>query len=85
MAKRVLMVLSSNEDLGVSGMKTGNWAHEVATAYYKFKDAGINVTMASPKGGAAPMDPLSLEDEWASDYVRQFEAEVKSQVVVYRL
>ena len=51
MAKRVLMVLTSHDMMGISGKKTGNWFDEVATPYYKFKEAGFDVRLASPKGG----------------------------------
>jgi putative intracellular protease/amidase len=54
MAKRVLMVLTSHDMMGISGKKTGNWFDEVATPYYKFKEAGFDVTLASPKGGPRP-------------------------------
>jgi len=61
MAKRVLMVLTSHDMMGISGKKTGNWFDEVATPYYKFKEAGFDVTLASPKGGPAPLDPFSFD------------------------
>jgi len=73
MAKRVLMVLTSHDDLGVSGKKTGNWFDEVATPYYTFKGRGIEVVMASPKGGAAPIDPFSYDDAFTTDNTRRFE------------
>ncbi len=73
MAKRVLMVLTSHEDMGVSGKKTGNWFDEVATPYYTFKERGIEVVMASPKGGAAPIDPFSYDDAFTTDNTRRFE------------
>ena len=59
MAKRVLMVLTSHDNMGISGKKTGNWFDEVATPYYTFKKHGFEVVMASPKGGADPMHPFS--------------------------
>ena len=59
MAKtRILMVLSSHDSLGISGKKTGNWFDEVATPYYKFTNAGFDVTLASPSGGPAPIETL---------------------------
>jgi len=73
MAKRVLMVLTSHNDLGVSGKKTGNWFDEVATPYYTFKERGIEVVMASPEGGAAPIDPFSYDDTFTTDNTRRFE------------
>ena len=60
-AKRILMVLTSHENLGISGKKTGNWFDEIATPYYKFKEGRFDVSIASPKGGTVPIDPLSYE------------------------
>ena len=70
--KRVLMVLTSHEDMGVSGKQTGNWFDEVATPYYKFKEAGLDLTMASPKGGAAPLDPFSYDDLFMTENTHRF-------------
>ena len=71
-SKRVLMVLTSHDLMGVSGKKTGNWFDEVATPYYKFKEADFDVTMASPKGGAAPVDPFSYDDLFMTENTRKF-------------
>ena len=70
--KRVLMVLTSHDAMGVSGKRTGNWFDEVATPYYRFKDAGFDVTMASPQGGTAPIDPLSQDEAFMTDATRRF-------------
>lgn len=78
-SKRVLMVLTSHENMGVSGKKTGNWFDEVATPYYKFKAAGLDVTLASLRGGAAPIDPLSYDDVFTSDSTRRFEQDAGAQ------
>ena len=77
--KRVLMVLTSHEDMGVSGKKTGNWFDEVATPYYKFKEARFDVTLASPRGGPAPIDPFSHEDAFTTDSTRRFELDPAAQ------
>lgn len=53
------MVLTSHEDLGDTGKKTGFWLEEFAAPYYVFKDAGADVTLVSPKGGMPPLDPSS--------------------------
>jgi putative intracellular protease/amidase len=53
--------MSSHDDMGVSGIKTGSWFEEVATPYYQFLDAGFQVVFASPKGGRAPIDLLSMQ------------------------
>src|SRR5215813_14945655 len=59
--KRVLITMSSHADMGISGKKTGTWFEEVATPYYEFTQAGLQVVFASPKGGDAPIDHLSLQ------------------------
>lgn len=59
--KNVLIVVTNHETLGKTGKKTGYYLPEVTHPYYKFKDAGFDVTFASPSGGYAPMDPKSLD------------------------
>lgn len=59
MTKNILMVLTSHDQLGDTGKKTGFWVEEFAAPYYAFIDAGVNVTLAAPKGGQAPIDPTS--------------------------
>lgn len=56
---KILMVLTSHDKLGDTGNKTGFWLEEFASPYYVFKDAGADVTVASPKGGHPPIDPKS--------------------------
>jgi putative intracellular protease/amidase len=58
---KVLMVLTSHDQLGNTGRKTGFWLEELASPYYVFKDAGAQITLASPKGGRPPLDPKSNE------------------------
>jgi putative intracellular protease/amidase len=60
--KSVLIVLTSNAELGETGEQTGFWAEEFAAPYYALADAGLDVTVASIKGGEAPMDPRSLSE-----------------------
>ncbi len=60
---RVLMVMTSHEDLGTTGLKTGFYLSEVTHPYYKIAEAGIDVDFASPKGGEAPMDKHSKSEE----------------------
>jgi putative intracellular protease/amidase len=55
----ILMILTSHDRLGDSGKKTGFWLEEFAAPYYVFKDAGAQITLASPKGGQPPLDPKS--------------------------
>jgi putative intracellular protease/amidase len=66
------MVLTSHDVMGVSGKRTGNWFDEVATPYYKFREAGFDVTLASPKGGPAPIDPFSYDDLFMTENTRRF-------------
>lgn len=80
MAKpRVLMVLTSHDVMGVSGKKTGNWFDEVATPYYKFLEAGFEVTLATPKGGVAPIDPFSFDDVFMTDNTHRFLKDTAAQ------
>ena len=53
------MVLTSHDQLGNTGRKTGFWLEEFAAPYYVFRDAGVELTLASPKGGQPPIDPKS--------------------------
>ncbi|WP_369600331.1 type 1 glutamine amidotransferase domain-containing protein [Hahella sp. SMD15-11] len=59
----ILMVLTSHDQLGDTGHKTGFWLEEFAAPYYVFKDAGAKITLASPKGGQPPLDPKSDEPD----------------------
>ncbi|HUL33673.1 MAG TPA: type 1 glutamine amidotransferase domain-containing protein [Candidatus Eisenbacteria bacterium] len=56
---RILMVLTSHDQLGNTGRKTGFWLEEFAAPYFVFRDAGVELTLASPKGGQPPVDPKS--------------------------
>jgi len=58
---KILMVLTSHDQLGNTGKKTGFWLEEFAAPYYAFKDAGADVTLVSPAGGQPPVDPKSDE------------------------
>ena len=58
---KILMVLTSHDQLGNTGKKTGLWLEEFAAPYYAFKDAGADIVLASPKGGQPPVDPKSDE------------------------
>ena len=82
MAKRVLMVLTSHDMMGISGKKTGNWFDEVATPYYKFKDAGFDVILATPKGGPAPLDPFSFDDMFMTENTRKFQNDPLAQLAL---
>ncbi len=56
---KILMVLTSHDQLGNTGRKTGFWLEEFAAPYFVFRDAGVDLTLASPKGGQPPIDPKS--------------------------
>jgi putative intracellular protease/amidase len=79
MSQRVLMVVSSRERLGDTDQRTGAWLEELAASYYVFADAGYDVVLASPRGGAAPIDPLSLNDPWITGDGRRFVADAAAQ------
>ena len=79
MAKRVLMVLTSHDLMGLSGKKTGNWFDEVATPYYTLKERGYDVVLASPKGGEAPIDPFSHDPAFTTENTDRFEKDPIAQ------
>ena len=68
----ILMVLTSHDRLGNTGEKTGFWLEEFAAPYYVFKDAGVNVTLASPKGGQPPLDPKSDAPDAQTEATQRF-------------
>ena len=70
---KVLMVLTSHDQLGKTGRKTGFWLEELAAPYYVFKDAGAEITLASPKGGRPPLDSKSNEPNFQTDITRRFD------------
>jgi putative intracellular protease/amidase len=72
---KVLMVLTSHDQLGNTGRKTGFWLEELAAPYYAFKDADAAITLASPKGGQPPLDPKSDEPTFQTDLTRRFNAD----------
>lgn len=72
---KVLIVLTSHDELGDTGVKTGFWLEELAAPYYRFAEAGWEITLASPKGGQPPLDPKSNEPGFQTDDTRRFEAD----------
>ena len=72
---KILMVLTSHDELGNTGRKTGFWLEELAAPYFVFKDAGAEIVLASPKGGQPPLDPKSNEPGSQTDLTRRFEAD----------
>src|SRR5258707_614634 len=81
---KVLMVLTSHDQLGNTGRKTGFWLEELAAPYYVFKDAGAQITLASPKGGRPPLDPKSNEPSFQTDITRWFEKDADAEAQLNR-
>ena len=75
----ILMVLTSHDQLGNTGKKTGFWLEEFAAPYYAFKDAGADVTLVSPQGGQPPLDPKSDEADSQTDATRRFKLDPAAQ------
>jgi putative intracellular protease/amidase len=78
-ATRILMVLTSHDQLGDTGRKTGYWLEELAAPYFVFFDAGVDITLASPKGGRPPLDPASDQPDAASAATRRFKDDPAAQ------
>src|SRR5579863_225292 len=76
---KALMVITSHDQLGNTGRKTGFWLEELAAPYYVFKDAGTEITLASPKGGRPPLDPKSNEPEFRTDLTLRFEKDAAAE------
>ena len=77
--KKILMVLTSHDQLGSTDAKTGFWLEEFAAPYYVFIDADVEVTLASPRGGQPPLDPKSDEPNFQTDATRRFKADAAAQ------
>ncbi len=76
---KVLIVLTSHDQLGDTGKKTGFWLEEFASPYYHLKDAGVQVALASPLGGKPPLDPKSHEPDFQTDDTRRFDDDQAAQ------
>ena len=76
------MVLTSHDQLGDTGRKTGFWLEEFAAPYYVFKDAGASITVVSPLGGQPPLDPKSDEADAQTADTRRFKADPSAQAVL---
>lgn len=77
--KKVLFVLTSHDDLGNTGEKTGFWIEEFAAPYYELADQGIEITIASPNGGQPPIDPKSADPSAATEDTKRFDSDVALQ------
>jgi len=76
---RILLILTSHNQLGNTGQKTGFWLEEFATPYYIFKDANADVTLASPNGGQPPLDPKSDESDFQTEATERFKEDDDAQ------
>lgn len=78
----ILMVLTSHDQLGDTGKKTGFWLEEFAAPYYTLKEAGAKLTVVSPKGGQPPLDPKSDEPDAQTAATKRFKADPEAQAVL---
>lgn len=78
-AKKVLFVLTSHDELGDTGEKTGFWIEEFATPYYYMLDNDVEITIASPMGGQPPIDPKSALDDYATESTKRFNEDKETQ------
>ncbi len=76
---KILMVLTSHDQLGNTGRKTGFWLEEFAAPYFVFRDAAVHLTLASPKGGQPPVDPKSDLPENQTDAMTRFKKDERAQ------
>ena len=79
---KILMVLTSHDRLGDTGEKTGLWLEEFAAPYYVFKDGGAEVTLVSPRGGAAPIDPKSDTAAAQTEATLRFKSDPAAQAAL---
>jgi putative intracellular protease/amidase len=78
----ILMVLTSHDQLGDTGAKTGFWLEEFAAPYYVFKDAGAELTLATPKGGQPPLDPKSDEADAQTEATQRFAVDAEARAAL---
>ena len=76
---KILMVLTSHDQMGDTGHKTGFWLEEFTAPYYVFRDAGAEITIASPKGGQPPVDPNSEAEEALTETTRRFQQDAHAK------
>ncbi|WP_077528757.1 type 1 glutamine amidotransferase domain-containing protein [Vreelandella utahensis] len=72
---KILMVLTSHSEMGNTGHRTGFWLEEFTAPYYAFRDAGAEVTLASPAGGQPPVDPNSEAEDAQTETTHRFQAD----------
>src|SRR5271163_1916891 len=76
---KILMVLTSHDQLGDTGKTTGFWLEEFAAPYFVFRDAGVQLTLSSPNGGQPPIDPKSDLPENQTDAMARFKKDAAAQ------
>jgi putative intracellular protease/amidase len=76
---KILMVLTSHDQLGNTGRTTGFWLEEFAAPYFVFRDAGVQLSLASPKGGQPPVDPKSDLPENQTSAMARFKKDKTAQ------
>ena len=76
---KIVMVLTSHDQLGDTGRKTGFWLEEFAAPYFVFRDAGVALTLASPKGGQPPLDPKSDLPESQTSAMARFKEDERAR------
>ncbi|MCE0493626.1 type 1 glutamine amidotransferase domain-containing protein [Vibrio salinus] len=79
---KILMVVTSHDQLGDTGEKTGFWLEEFAAPYYTFLDAGAEIVVASPKGGQPPLDPKSDLPDFQTPATERFKQDEQAQQVL---
>jgi putative intracellular protease/amidase len=79
---KILMVLTSHDQLGNTGVKTGFWLEEFAAPYFVFKDAGVQLTLASPKGGQPPLDPKSDDPAKQTAAMKRFKQDEQAKKIL---
>jgi putative intracellular protease/amidase len=79
---KILMVLTSHDQLGDTGQKTGFWLEEFAAPYYVFKDTNTEITLASPDGGQPPLDPKSDEPDFQTAATDRFKSDPDAQAAL---
>ncbi|WPY99771.1 type 1 glutamine amidotransferase domain-containing protein [Christiangramia sp. OXR-203] len=79
---KVLFVLTSHDELGDTGNKTGFWIEEFANPYYSLLDKGVEITVATPEGGKAPIDPTSDSEDNQTEDTRRFKDDEAAQKVI---
>jgi len=76
---KILMVITSHDQLGNTGKKTGFWLEEFAAPYYVFQEAGVEMVLSSPKGGLPPFDPKSDDPEFQTELTARYKKDKEAQ------